>query len=110
MSKRPSLRGDVVKPEGRKAAALAAVHRLDSDRETARLSSVADSGVSRRDRTAAGRPLTTTITIDWETLEILRLVAMRRAHKAGAGRPSVSNVIQDLIEAHVAELRREAGL
>ena len=38
---------------------------------------------------------------------LLRLVAVRRA-TAGSGRPSVSDVITDLIERHRAELETEA--
>ena len=104
MVKRPSLRGDVPKPAARTEAALQAADRLDKAARTP------DAERQVPDRTAKGRPLTTTITIDWDTLEVLRLVAMRRAHKAGGGRPSVSNVVQDLIAEHIEDLRREAGM
>jgi predicted CopG family antitoxin len=50
---------------------------------------------------------TTAIYIPKETHALLRLVAMRRAN-AGSGRPSVSDVIADLIERHRAELEAEA--
>ena len=50
---------------------------------------------------------TTAIYIPKDAHAVLRLAAVRRAN-AGSGRPSVSDVITDLIERHRAELETEA--
>ena len=54
------------------------------------------------------KPLTTGIHLPPAMLELLRLVAIKRATRAGAGRPSVSAVIQSRVEAARADLEREA--
>lgn len=50
---------------------------------------------------------TTAIYIPKDAHALLRLVAVRRAN-AGSGRPSVSDVITDLVERHRDELEAEA--
>lgn len=65
-------------------------------------------GPPRRDRTLTDSSATTALHIPKDLLHLLRLVAVTRANRDG-GRPSVSNVLRELIEASRAELEREAG-
>lgn len=97
MTKRPSLQREV--SARRRAAALDAGESIARDARPAEAATT---------KTASGKPLTTTITTDWETLELLRLVAHRRAIANRGGRPSVSAVLLDLINRHRDELEREA--
>ena len=53
--------------------------------------------------------VTTAIYLPKEALAMLRLVAVRRANAEGTRRPSVSDVLVGLIEAHRTELEREAN-
>ncbi len=62
----------------------------------------------RRDRALTDASATTAIHIPKADLALLRRVAVERANRDG-GRPSVSDVIRDLVEMHRAELEREAG-
>lgn len=59
-----------------------------------------------RDLTDSGA--TTAIHIPREDLALLRRVAVERANRNG-GRPSVSDVLRELIDRHRAELEREAS-
>jgi hypothetical protein len=49
----------------------------------------------------------TAINLPSDVLELLRMVAIKRAARAGKGRPSVSAVITDLVEKHRHELGGE---
>ena len=51
---------------------------------------------------------TTAVHIPKDHLALLRRVAVERANRDG-GRPSVSNVLRDLIEANRGALEREAA-
>lgn len=64
-------------------------------------------GPPRRDRTLTDSSATTALHIPKDLLHLLRLVAVTRANRDG-GRPSVSNVLRELIEASRADLEREA--
>lgn len=57
---------------------------------------------------ASDEMVTTAIHVRKETLILLRRVAVERANIHG-GRPSVSAVITELVEANRAELEREAA-
>ena len=52
-------------------------------------------------------PSVTAINLPSDVLELLRIVAIKRASRAGKGRPSVSAVIADLVEKHRYELEAE---
>jgi len=49
----------------------------------------------------------TAISLPAGVLELLRMAAIKRAARAGRGRPSVSAVIADLVEKHRQELADE---
>jgi hypothetical protein len=49
----------------------------------------------------------TAINLPSDVLELLRMVAIKRAARAGKGRPSVSAVIVDLVEKHRHQLQGE---
>ncbi|MBR0649957.1 hypothetical protein GXW78_09805 [Roseomonas terrae] len=66
-------------------------------------------GPAKRDRSLSDRSATTALHIPREQLHLLRLVAVARANREGGGRPSVSNVLRELIEANRAALEREAA-
>jgi hypothetical protein len=105
MAKRPSLKAEIAPRSDRRAAA----HQASAALEPATPAVGADDEDRKRNnRTADNKPLTTTITTDWETLELLRLVAHRRAIANRGGRPSVSALVQELIDRHREELEREA--
>ena len=61
------------------------------------------------DRTLTDSNATTAVHISKDQLHLLRLVAVTRANQDG-GRPSVSNVLLELIEANRPELEREAAV
>ncbi len=50
----------------------------------------------------------TSIHISKNMLTLLRIAAIKRAERDG-GRPSVSNVIRDLLERHRREIEKEAN-
>ncbi len=50
----------------------------------------------------------TSIHISRDMLRLLRDAANNRAYRAGRGRPSVSDVVRDLLERHRDELEAEA--
>ena len=50
----------------------------------------------------------TSIHIPKSMLTLLRIAAIKRAEREG-GRPSVSNVIRDLLERHRREIEKEAN-
>lgn len=60
-----------------------------------------------RSRALTDASATTAIHIPRDDLALLRRVAVERANRGG-GRPSVSDVLRDLIERHRAELEAEA--
>lgn len=60
----------------------------------------------RRNRVLSDNSATTAVHIPKDQLALLRRVAVERANRDG-GRPSVSNVLRDLIERNRAELERE---
>lgn len=62
----------------------------------------------RRSRALTDGSATTAIHIRREDLALLRRVAVERANRNG-GRPSVSDVLRELIDRHRAELEAEAG-
>jgi hypothetical protein len=62
----------------------------------------------KRDRTLTDSSATTAIHIPRADLALLRRVAVERANRDG-GRPSVSDVIRELVERHRAELEAETG-
>lgn len=62
----------------------------------------------KRNRDLTDASATTAVHIPKDQLALLRRVAVERANREG-GRPSVSNVLRDLIERHRAELEREAA-
>jgi hypothetical protein len=62
----------------------------------------------KRDRTLTDANATTAIHIPRADLALLRRVAVERANRDG-GRPSVSDVIRELVERHRAELEAETG-
>lgn len=75
----------------------------------------ADQVAAEADAPAVGRfsrerddMTTTAIYVPRDMLALLRLVAVRRANAKGEGRPSVSDVIVDLVEQKRAELEKEA--
>jgi hypothetical protein len=49
----------------------------------------------------------TAINLPSDVLELLRMVAIKRAARAGKGRPSVSGVIADLVQKNRQELEDE---
>ena len=53
--------------------------------------------------------ITTSFALEPETLKLLKAAAHARAKKAGGGRPSVSAILQELIERERAELEAQAG-
>jgi hypothetical protein len=52
---------------------------------------------------------TTSIHLPSDLLDLLRLVAVIRASRRGGGRPSVSDIIRDLLELHRHKLESEVG-
>jgi len=54
-----------------------------------------------------GRQIITAVNLPADTLELLRMVAVKRATTAGSGRPSVSAVLVDLVERHRHDLEAE---
>jgi hypothetical protein len=69
---------------------------------------VEDPPAPKRDRSLTDGSATTAIHIPRADLALLRRVAVERANRDG-GRPSVSDVLRDLIERHRAELEAETG-
>lgn len=61
----------------------------------------------RRNRSLTDESVTTAVHIPREQLALLRRVAVERANRDG-GRPSVSDVLRDLIEQKRADLELEA--
>lgn len=61
----------------------------------------------QRSRALTDASATTAIHIPREDLALLRRVAVERANREG-GRPSVSDVLRELIDKHRAELEAEA--
>jgi hypothetical protein len=59
--------------------------------------------------TTLRRMQTTSLHLPADLLYLLRLVAVRRASRTG-GRPSVSDVVRDMLEEHRNELETEASL
>lgn len=56
---------------------------------------------------APARMTITAISLPADTLELLRMVAVKRTGQAGSGRPSVSAVLTGLVEQHRADLEAE---
>lgn len=56
---------------------------------------------------APERTTITAVNLPARTLELLRMVAARRAGLVGSGRPSVSAVVTDLVERHRNDLEAE---
>jgi hypothetical protein len=99
MTKRPSLRSTVAPPAGEAAEAAAAARELTRQQE----------------KPAEGESMvwtTSTIHMPAELLNALRLAAMRRSMRRIGGqlddgkntRPSVSEIVVDLLTRHRAEL------
>jgi hypothetical protein len=65
-------------------------------------------GPAKRNRDLTDSSATTAVHIPKDHLALLRRVAVERANRDG-GRPSVSNVLRDLIEANRTALEREAA-
>jgi hypothetical protein len=61
-----------------------------------------------RNRSLTDASATTAVHLPREDIALLRRVAVERANRSG-GRPSVSDVLRDLIERNRAELEREAA-
>jgi hypothetical protein len=84
------------------------------ERHPARAGATAPSATSvealpapKRDRSLTDASATTAIHIPRADLALLRRVAVERANRNG-GRPSVSDVIREMVERHRAELEAEA--
>lgn len=60
-----------------------------------------------RTRTTPTTEIITAVNLPADVLELLRLVAVRRATKAGRGRPSVSAVIVEVVSRCRRELEAE---
>ncbi len=58
---------------------------------------------------ATGAMATCSVHMSLDMLTTLRLVATRRAAAAGAGRPSVSDVVREILDRHRDELEAEAS-
>ena len=63
---------------------------------------------TRRTTASAGMAITS-IHLPRELLKVLRMASINRADQRG-GRPSVSDVIRDVLERHRDEIEEEAGL
>lgn len=105
-SKRPSLVQTVKAAADRAAAPVPA----PAPHQTAPqpLEEQGRNSAPRRSRALTDAGATTAIHIPRDDLHLLRLVSVARANRQG-GRPSVSDVLRDLINRHRAELEREAG-
>jgi hypothetical protein len=97
----------------KRVSLIAAVARAASEAEAAekakKLAKEKVVGLGERRHVAYVFEETTTsrISMPTEMLELLRLVAIKRATAEG-GRPSVSNVVRGLVQQHWDELKREA--
>ncbi len=57
---------------------------------------------------ASAGGVTTAVVLERDQLAVLQAVAYARKRREG-GRPSVSSIIRDLVNAHMKELKNEAG-
>lgn len=107
MSKRPTLIGAASAAKKRvDAAASATPARGTAPPPPPPAATVEPSKGRNRDLTDAGA--TTAIHIPRDDLVLLRRVAVERANRLG-GRPSVSDVLRELINRHRGELEKETG-
>jgi acyl-CoA-binding protein len=97
----------------RRAGLIAAVARAAREAEAAEKAkkpaqdTVVGLGARRHAANAFEETTTSRISMPTSMLELLRLVAVKRAAAEG-GRPSVSNVVRGLVQQHWDELKREA--
>lgn len=108
--KRTGLMQSVMAAKDRVAAAVGAAadpapHGAPPPTETP---PAAAPGPAKRNRDLSDSSATTAVHIPKDQLALLRRVAVERANRDG-GRPSVSNVLRDLIEANRTALEREAA-
>jgi len=99
MAKRPSLRREVPAASDESMRAL---DRLEGAASTAAAPRAAGGGDTLKRDTHAP----TTLNLDKDLVELLRLIATGRAKEHG-GRPSVSAVVEDILERHRSELLAE---
>lgn len=88
-----------------KAAAEQAAARAEAPQEPP--AAPTSPAAPRRNRSLTDESVTTAVHIPREQLALLRRVAVERANRDG-GRPSVSDVLRDLIEQKRADLELEA--
>lgn len=109
--KRPSLVGTMKAARDRTGMAQAVIPPVLPPPEAPAVPAeplAAPPSPGKRDRTLTDSSATTAVHIPKDQLALLRRVAVERANRDG-GRPSVSNVLRDLIEANRAALEREAA-
>jgi hypothetical protein len=91
----------------RKGSLLSGI-KADVDQVTAEAATPAPAAAAGRYSRDRADMTTTAVYVPRDALALLRLVAVRRANARGEGRPSVSDVITDLVERHRDELEAEA--